>query len=169
MAKSKLVKKVDLESGSVLFQLEDGTEYQVAVVDLPQNMVDRLVLHGLSQKLGDCFAGKSLAEGKARFEVTRDNLVKGIWAASGGSDASVLIIQAIANVTGSPVADVRARWAAMTQAQRGKVKRDPTVMAEWLRLEQERLPKEQGTDGGILGELFGTGGDGDDADDAGDE
>jgi len=46
---------------------------------LSQAIKDNLLMHGLSQKIGDCFAGKEAAEGKAQAEKTFEALVKGEW------------------------------------------------------------------------------------------
>lgn len=135
MAQSKLSKSTNVDQRSVTFTTEADDVYTVTLDRFPADIVTRLALHGLSQKLGDCFAGQSLSEGVARFEATLENLERGQWQATQHG----ALAQAVSNLTGQPLSDVRAMLDTLDKAAKSKLRRDPKVKAELVRMEQERL------------------------------
>lgn len=90
-------KATDLTQAGVTWSWEDGTETNVLLEDLSQNIVLELAMHGLSQKLGDSYASAmTVAEAKEKFNATLANLKAGMFngarasGGTGGQDAIVL-------------------------------------------------------------------------------
>lgn len=79
--KVKKVKKVaKVVDGFVLnVTTGEGLIMSYDASTLSQAIKDNLLMHGLSQKIGDCFAGKTGSEGKEAADKTWDALVKGEW------------------------------------------------------------------------------------------
>jgi hypothetical protein len=83
---SRITKNVNVDEMAVVFNFGHGP-VQFRIDELPQEMVDRLVLHGLSQKLGDSYASAG-ATGADPYECAQkvwDNLIEGNWGAERGS------------------------------------------------------------------------------------
>lgn len=83
---ARITKNVNVEEMAVVFNFGHGP-VQFRIDELPQEMVDRLILHGLSQKLGDSYASAG-ATGADPYECAQkvwDNLVEGNWGAERGS------------------------------------------------------------------------------------
>lgn len=83
---SRITKSVNIDEMAVVFNFGHGP-VQFRVDELPQEMVDRLILHGLSQKLGDSYAsaGSTGADPYECAQKVWDNLVEGNWGAERGS------------------------------------------------------------------------------------
>jgi hypothetical protein len=107
---SKVAKKTaNVEAGTVGFEFAttpNPTQLLADISKLPAAIVKRLALHGLSQKIGDSYAGASDAKEAAQFaNETLADLLKGNWAtrqASTGPKVS-LLAEAVARVQKIPV------------------------------------------------------------------
>lgn len=79
-------KDVDLDTGVVSFAFGDGETITVNVDELPADIQRTLMLHGMSQKGGDSYAGAkgNFAEAKANLKAVIEALQQGQW--SGGRD-----------------------------------------------------------------------------------
>ena len=83
---ARITKSVNVEEMCVVFNFGHGP-VQFRIDELQQEMVDRLILHGLSQKLGDSYANSG-STGDDPYECAQkvwDNLVDGNWGAERGS------------------------------------------------------------------------------------
>ena len=76
-------KIVNVDSVSVSFSYADGGARVYSLEDLTPAMVTRLALHGLAQKLGDSYAGRTDHEDCT--EAVWGNLVEENWGATRGS------------------------------------------------------------------------------------
>lgn len=80
---SRTKKNVNVESMSVSFSFADGGMRVYEIADLPEAIRNRLMLHGLAQKLGDSYAGRDDHEDCT--EAVWENLMAGNWGAERGS------------------------------------------------------------------------------------
>lgn len=77
---TKRAKKVSkVVDGNVLKIVAAGEEKVYDSSVFSDAIKHNLMMHGLSQKLGDCFAGKETDEGVALADKTYEALVKGEW------------------------------------------------------------------------------------------
>lgn len=131
-----ICKKVVLENG-VRFDFVNGKSIETDVRDLPREIVERLAIHGLSQKVGDSYAGaESVDEAIGNAKMTYDNLVANVWAVKairGGK-----IVEAIVRATGQAFDVVLAKWAIMTDEEKKAVKSHPDVKKALAEIEAER-------------------------------
>ena len=143
------------DAAGVRITFDGYTEGTVAVMlsDLPQEIVTALAVHGLSQKLGDSYAGaKKAAENGSdpavwaaeQAATVAENLAAGIFVAvregDGEGRVSLLIqaLEAVANANGQTL-DIAATKAVLRDdANRKAVRAIPAVAAELRRLEAER-------------------------------
>lgn len=102
-------KDYDEESKTFSIVFADGAKADVELDALPSNIVTLLALHGLSQKLGDSFAGVKgdVAAAKAKFEAVLLQLQSGEWkkareAGEGGAKVTELA-EAIAQFKGAAI------------------------------------------------------------------
>lgn len=132
-------KTVDTEARVVTIQLEDGTSTSHALDNLPAGIITLLALHGLSQKLGDSYAGAeaAVAEGEAESKVAFakgsvsrvwDQLTKGEWSAKReGTGGIPLLARAIAEVLGIAPEEAAAKLEGMDKETKKKVQGSPKV------------------------------------------
>ena len=85
MSSNRVKKSVNVEEQSVTFGFENETvEFKLA--DLSSEMVTRLALHGLSQKLGDSYADSTkVTDPKKAATDVWNNLKDGNWGRERGS------------------------------------------------------------------------------------
>lgn len=146
MARINVAKKsvvADERKVSVVFS--NGKAVEVGLADLSPEMVERLALHGLSQKLGDSYSGSGgdvmLAQGLC--EATKDALLKGDWSQRGEGDGGMLA-DALAELTGQDLTTVRAKVAELSKEQKEGLKKRKDVKAVMARIKAERLAKQVG-------------------------
>lgn len=158
---SKIAKKV-LVDGGVRFEFADGSEMVAKLRDLPQEIVDRLAIHGLSQKIGDSYAGAndkgwSVADCRDQALNVLNNLIDGVFNAGGGSTGGILA-EAVAALTGKDLDEVREVIRAMSEDQVKALRKRVDVKAEVARIQAERAQaraaSQSGGDATDLEDLF---------------
>ena len=107
-----IAKKVKTKTGvNFVFQDAKGTQLSLDVAGLSADVIMELAIHGASQKVGDSYSGiKNVTEAIASSRSVIDNLLKGIFNASGGS-GSPLLAEALARIKGFTVEDTVAQLA----------------------------------------------------------
>ena len=96
MSSNRVKKVVNVENKSVTFGFE-GNSVEFRLDQLPGEMVTRLALHGLSQKLGDSYADSTkVTDPKKAATDVWNNLKEGNWGRERGSsiDHDTLIAEA---------------------------------------------------------------------------
>ena len=95
MSTNRVKKSVNMENELVTFAFENETvEFKLA--DLSAEMVTRLALHGLSQKLGDSYADSTkVTDPQSAASVVWENLLEGNWGRERASvDYDAAIVEA---------------------------------------------------------------------------
>lgn len=138
-------KKVDIEAKSVTIEFENGETRTLALSDLSEAMVIRAALHGLSQKMGDSYAGAKDEPDPVAFSIASVSdvvkaLIAGDWRAAttgtGGSRVSDLA-KAVAEVTGKPIEEIVETLAEMSDDQKKPIKDNPHVKAALTRIKAQ--------------------------------
>ena len=132
---------VDAERQTLTFTFADPakTVKVFAISDYPDEIVKKLALHGLEQKLRDCYASKELdaaASIGAQAKVN-DGLLIGEFNAKRGDgsgvDSMALLAEAIKNVFGALGQPIPAAWqdlGSMTKEARAEIRSIQEIAAE---------------------------------------
>ena len=137
-----LTKKVDEAGRKVKCVLGNGVCVELGLDELKPEIVERLALHGLSQKIGDSAANFSKEENFhgafGAMQGTADNLLQGIWAAKGGSGTSDLA-QAIAELQDVEIEEAEAAIARMDEDTLKIFKSHPEIKLKIAEIQKARL------------------------------
>lgn len=165
--KQKLVKTstIDDAAGTVTTRF-DFVNGEVRTFTIPSALLLRFAAHGVEQKLGDSIAGESdMADAVLSFDDLLARLNAGEWnitRAAGSFSGTSILIQALVEVSGKPVEDIKAFLANKTQAEKLALRRSDKLRPIVERLEAEKASKSKTTvdTGALLGELGLDGGEG---------
>lgn len=142
MASTKKASKTITDTG-VDIQFESGQQVSVQLTLLPDDILHRLALHGLSQKLGDSYAGAEPDEAYELAQVVADRLMAGEWtqarsSTGPGTARASMLVEALASATGKDIEQALAVVFGMDEDQRKALKKHPAIAAELARLTAER-------------------------------
>ena len=137
-----LQKKVDEVGRRVKCVLGNGVCVELGLDELKPEIVTRLALHGLSQKLGDSAASFS-KEGDfhgafGAMQGTADNLLQGVWVAKGSGGTSDLA-QAIAELQDIEIEEAEAAIARMDEDTLKEFKNHPEIKLKITEIQKARL------------------------------
>jgi hypothetical protein len=140
MAKQSIA-TTDLVKGKLVLTFANGGKVECDPSALSAEIKDQLVLHGLTQKLRDSFAG---AKGDANYaqaqaEGVWEALIAGEWnRRGGGAFGGNLLAEAVARLKEIEVSEARERLAGLTDDQREALKKSPSVKKMILTIKAER-------------------------------
>lgn len=144
----------------VAFVLGNGVKVIGDLAKMPADIVERLAIHGMSQKVGDSTSNLSKTRDfHAAFgaiQETVDNLEKGLWSVRGGSSTSDLVA-AMAELQGLDTETVQAAVDAATEEQVAELRKHPQIKAKILELQAERqkqLAKANAEDMPSIGDML---------------
>lgn len=130
MAK-KATKTIDGDVITIRFE-ETNEELQVNINDIPAETISRLAMHGLSQKLGDSYAGAEVAESFARCSAVAGDLREGNWstrvAASG--PRTTQLAEALAAATGKTLEEAAGKLETMDEDAKKGLRAHPQIKVE---------------------------------------
>jgi len=140
MAK-KATKKVDGDVISITF--EHGEALEVNLANIPAEIQQRLAMHGLSQKLGDSYAGCEVEEAAEKANAVAKDLLEGNWstrvAASG--PRTTQLAEALAAATGKTLEEAATAIEAMDDEVKKDLRKHPQIKVELTRLKAESAAK----------------------------
>jgi len=152
---AKIASKV-MGDGFVRFEFADGEVLQCDADKIRGDIVTRLMLHGISQKVGDAYAGaESITEARLMAESVWRNLTSGLWAVKATRGGK--IVEALHRVTGRSIEECLEKWAAMDDAKQKALRKHADIKRVLAEMEAERaaaLAEAAGDDGDDLGALF---------------
>lgn len=115
---------------SVKFVLGNGVQVIGCLTDYTDEMIERLSLHGLSQKIGDAAASfskdRDFHGAFSAMQTVEDNLRNGLWSARTGGGTSDLV-QVLAEMQGCELEAAQAAVDKMNDEQLAAVKKHPAV------------------------------------------
>lgn len=108
----------------------NGVEVQGCLDNYTQEIIERLAIHGLSQKLGDSTSSfskdRDFHGAFTSAQAVEDNLRAGVWAGKGGNGISDLVA-ALAELQGASIEDAQAAVDKMDEEQLATIKKHPAV------------------------------------------
>lgn len=138
MAK-KATKKIEGTAVVITFE-ETGDNLSVDLKDLKPEIVERLALHGLSQKLGDSYAGAEANEAFDKAAGVAKDLAEGNWTTrvAAGGPRSTQLAEALAAATGKSLEEAVAKLEDMDDEQKKALRSHPQIKAELARIKAEK-------------------------------
>lgn len=157
--KQKLVKTSTIgDDGNVSVRL-DFSNGQTRDFTVPSQLLTRFAAHGAEQKLGDAIAGETdVNDAVESVDDLIGRLNNGEWniqRAAGAFSGTSVLIQALVEVSGKSVEDIRGFLANKSQAEKIALRRSDKLRPTIERLEAEKASKSKNavdTDS-LLGEL----------------
>ena len=150
------IAKKSVTTNGVLFSFVNGTELEPMLDGLDEGIIKSLAIHGLSQKIGDSYAGaESVEEAIAAANGVWENLKAGLWGAKvqrGGK-----IVEALARATGQTFEACFEKWQGMDDKTQAAIRKHKDVKAALAGMEAARaaaLAEAAGDSGEDLGSLF---------------
>jgi len=138
MAK-KATKSIDGDVITIKFE-ETNEELVVDINNIPAETISRLAMHGLSQKLGDSYAGADATESFARAEGVAKDLQEGNWstrvAASG--PRTTQLAEALAAATGKTVDEAAAKLETLDDDEKKALRSHAQIKVELARIKAEK-------------------------------
>ena len=134
MARTKIAdKKIAEDLTGLTITFSDDSTLTAEIAAIPAEIQRRLMLHGLSQKLGDSYSGEQNVEvARAKAEATLKRLVDGEWtvAREGGGGGRISdLAQALAEETGREIAEAVELLESMDKAQKSNLRKHPKIAA----------------------------------------
>jgi len=138
MATKKASKKV--EGTTVTIEFATGQTLTANAADLPDEMKRNLIVHGLSQKLGDSYAG---ADEKEAFDCANrvlEGLMKGEWSTrgEGGGGRASMFLEALAAVLGLSLDEAKAKFDSKTEEEQAAIKNHPQIKTKTAEIKAAR-------------------------------
>lgn len=131
----------DVVKGKLVFTFANGGKVAIDPAKISDDIREQLVMHGLTQKIRDSFAG---AKGDANYaqaqaEGVVEALLAGEWnRRGGGAFGGNLLAEAVARIKGIEVGEAREKLGALTDDQRDALKKSPSVKKMILTIKAER-------------------------------
>lgn len=132
------------------FTFGSGEVIAVKLADLEPRIVEQLAMHGWKQKVADAAAkGRDPETGRAASDAEKvaammavaDRIAAGQWAAAGGGGGVSLVVMALAELSGKPIAEAREYYAGKTKAEQTALAANARVKAIVDRLTAERVER----------------------------
>ena len=134
---AKIAKKTVLSNG-IQIAFTNGTNLTANLDGLDEAIINRLAIHGLSQKLGDSYvSADNITEAVAMAEGVWDGLQAGDWTVKGGSGIT-LLVEALHRLTGKPIEDCVEAKRAMDDDKLKAVMKAANVKAMIATIQAER-------------------------------
>lgn len=150
MAERKVTKEVT--DSSVKFKFATGEEVEVKPSDFPKEIQRALMLNGISQKLGDSYAGEDADKCYPIFNAVLDALKEGKWSRSGGGGGGARvsqIVEALARAAGVSVEEAIQKYATLSDEEKKGVRALPAVKKALNEIKLEKIQKELEASGDV--------------------
>lgn len=142
MAREKKVSKTVREDKSGIdFEFADGSTLEVNVADIPEDIKQHLVIHGLSQKIGDSYSGENAENCFTIADTVYKSLKEGKWSARTGGAGGPRISQlaeALSRATGQDVSECVSKIAEMTDEEKAGLRAHETIKAKIAEIKLEK-------------------------------
>jgi hypothetical protein len=143
MMGDRKVSKTVTDEG-VKFEFATGEVVEVKVGDFKSDIQKQLMLHGLSQKLGDSYSGEDADKCHTIFQGVLKNLTEGSWSARAGGGAGRIsqLAAALSRAAGEPVEKCVEKLSEMDDAAKKTVREHPAVQAALAEIKLEKAQED---------------------------
>ena len=143
MAERKVTKETT-DTG-VAFTFHDGATLEANLDALSPEMITKLAIHGLSQKVGDSYSGEDAANCQTIAESVFKTLVDGEWSTRSGGGGGPRISQlaeALAMATGKEIQECVAAIAEMDDDTKKDLRAHPAIKANIAEIKLAKAQEE---------------------------
>lgn len=145
MAEKKVSKTIN-EDGTLSFEFATGEVVDVNPGDFSNEIQKQLLIHGVSQKLGDSYSGEDADKCHVIFSGVLKNLTEGNWSARAGGGGGARISQlaeALSRASdGETVETCVETLSSMSDEEKAAVKKHPAVQAALAEIKLEKAQAE---------------------------
>lgn len=142
----KCSKDIREDLSGIDFTFAHGAVITIDLADLPESIVTQFVLHGISQKVGDSYAGcKTPEEAHEKAAALVERVKAGDWKtvrASGGSKRSSMLLEAMVLATGQSEDECRTVLDGMDEDQQKALKDHPAIKAQMAVIRAKRAAEK---------------------------
>ncbi|MHC4620530.1 MAG: hypothetical protein ACYTEQ_22510 [Planctomycetota bacterium] len=147
MARNNVAKKVVSEDRSkVSFEFTHGEALACSLADLPEEIRDELVIHGVKQKVGDSYCSVTdPAEAMVHAAKVWERLIAGDWKVAregGGGQRITDLVKALSNVTGKELEECIDVVDGLEKAQKSALRKHAQIAAELAKISAERAAEK---------------------------
>ena len=126
-----------VSTNGVQFDFVNGETIKATIDSLPDAIVKRLAVHGLSQKVGDSYASaETIEEAISSAKAVLNNLTQNVWATK--SVRGGKIVEALVAFSKKPYDECLAVYSQMTDKQKADLRKHPSIKAELAQIEARR-------------------------------
>lgn len=137
---ARICKKTAHAEG-VTFAFANGEIEDVLIGRFSEEIIGRLAIHGLSQKLGDSYAGvETVEEAVVNVKTLITQLSDGAWAVKVSTGGR--LAEALARASGKALAECIEILAGKTKEEKATLRKHPAVAAALAQLELEAAEKK---------------------------
>jgi hypothetical protein len=134
----KKAKVTQKDGNTLVWEFGTGNTFDVNVEEFSEAVRHQAMLHGLKQKLSDCYSGSAgAAEAERVFKEQKASLANGTWNA-GRSSSGGIWVEALAKATGVEIGLAQEKWDEMDEDARKAMKTHPQLKVAKLEIESER-------------------------------
>ena len=136
-------KSVDIETEKLVIKFNDGQTEEFFLTEIPDSLRNTLCLHGLSQKLGDSYAGKPDDAYEAVMTVW-ENLCAGNWTVRGeGGTRISYLVKALCRLDEAlDVDEVKAKVAELSKDEKKAIERNPRIQSVIAEIKLEEAQRK---------------------------
>lgn len=143
MATAKKAVKTVNDDG-VVIEFTHGEPINLALSQLSDEMKVKLCVHGLSQKLGDSYAGATAEEARDICAGVAQDLLDGKWSSrvAGAGGRTTLLAQALALATGEVLEACVAKLAEMDDETKKSVRNHPHIKSAMATIKAQKAAED---------------------------
>jgi hypothetical protein len=143
MAEKKASKKLLEDEAGVEIEFTTGQSIKALLEEFSEDIVNRLAIHGLSQKLGDSYASGDVAEAFDRCKSVYESLVEGTWTTrTPGAPRTTQLAEALAQVANVTVEAAQDKISQMDDEARKDLKAHPQIKAALASIKAKKAEED---------------------------
>lgn len=134
-----------IDDNGVTITFTNGSSLVASLADLTPEIVTQLALHGLSQKIGDAYAGVSgdvdqaVQLAQAVYENLKNGRFKAVREGGGGVSRATDLAKALARVAGVELSEAIAKLEEIGKEGRAELKKNEAIEDALLDIQREKL------------------------------
>jgi len=140
---TKATKKWLEEDNGIEIEFATGQKIVATLDEFSEDIVQKLAIHGLSQKLGDSYASGEPDEAFGRAEVVYKSLLDGDWTTrTPGAPRTTQLAEALAQVAGVKLEQAQDKINEMSDEDKKNLKKHPQIKAALATIKAKKAQED---------------------------